>query len=590
VGGLLVAGLAIWVVVSRFGGGTVVAKARPAETKAPTDDFSLDQVPSAAAGWKVTPDGLPLASGLTSAVPLPDGNVIGVLFADPARATAAVLTTNPRPRADPRRPVDFRPADPGEWVQVDLKGGQVVGRTPIDGVRTVTNSLVPNPVNAALSPSGERLAVAFPRIGVLLEVWDRAGKKILELKETEPRRFPAYPPIFPGPAGEWAGFLNEDRVLVLASDKLVAAEVPSGAVAYTVAGVKAPVALSPGHQWVCVAGVADGLKFFRAADGTATGEIPKFAGPRAAAFSPDGTALAVSSEAVVVWDVATGKPTGGVTIPRTTVYEGSADILGWYGRHLLVRGFLFDLEQKLALCEYDCRGKSVARAGSPDGRLWAAGPYQGELTPVPGTKKKITPGPIADAGARGTKLLAAFTIPHADARWVAEADQKGIAFRADEPVRIEVAGSGSTKAKQLLADTAAEELAKRGKAVDPSAAVGVRIELPPAKRESRPRSTTVEFIGSPPPGELMEVYRIEARVYGINRKNGSVSKTPSVVSSAVAVTEPDWETAICRGIGKALGMRVIPLAGRYDSDGKDVVLSQPAHPGIDGVLELNERN
>src|SRR5205823_11076801 len=135
--------------------------------------------------------------------------------------------------------------------------------------------------------------------------------------------------------------------------------------------------------------------------------------------------------------------------------------------NMLVRGFLFDTEQKLAVCEYDCRRRTVARAGGPDGRLWAAGPYQDELKPVPGSSKKVTPGPIADAGARGTKLLAAFTIPHADARRVTEAAQKGIVFRADEPVRIEVTGSGNTEKKQLVAEAAAGEAAQRGKAVDP---------------------------------------------------------------------------------------------------------------------------
>src|SRR5262249_48404772 len=247
-------------------------------------------------------------------------------------------------------------------------------------------------------------------------------------------------------------------------------------------------------------------------------------------------------------------------------------------------------EQKLALCEYDCRGKSVARAGSPDGRLWAAGSYQGELTPVPGTKKKVTPGPIADAGACGTKLLTAFTIPHADARRVAEASQKGIVLRPDEPLRIEVVGRASTAAKQILADTAAEELAKRGKAVDSSAAVGVRIEVPAAKRETWQKSRTVVYMGRVPPQERMDVYYIDVRIHLVNSKIGVVGKTTIGQDGYIAVTESDWETTLCKGIGKAIGMRVIPLTGRYDSDGKDTALSPPPHLGIDGVLELNERN
>ena len=74
--------------------------------------------------------------------------------------------------------------------------------------------------------------------------------------------------------------MGEDRVLVLASDKLIAADVPGGAVAYTVAGVKTPIALSPGRKWVTrTAAATDELKLFSAADGTAAGGIPKFAAP-----------------------------------------------------------------------------------------------------------------------------------------------------------------------------------------------------------------------------------------------------------------------------------------------------------------------
>jgi hypothetical protein len=338
---------------------------------------------------------------------------------------------------------------------------------------------------------------------------------------------------------------------------------------------------------VCAAAADDGLKFFRAADGSAAGEVPKFGTPRAAAFSPDGTALAVTYEAVVVWDVATGRPAWGMTIPRTTVYEGFADSVGWYGRNVLARGFLFDAGQKLALCEYDCRRRIVARAGSPDGRLWAAGPYQEELKPVPGSSKKVTPGPIADAGASGTKLLTAFTIPHADAREVTEAAEKGIAFRADEPIRIEVTGKGKTEMKQLLAEAAAEAVAQRGKAVDPAAKVGVRIELSAIKK--------VKIApGTPPPGIIVPIkgkdvrdgYEIEARTYLFNSENGSVSKTAHVQTAHVPADEPDWEGKLFKWVGKRVGTENVPLAGYYRSDGTNAGLSQPAQLGIDGVLEI----
>ena len=39
-------------------------------------------------------------------------------------------------------------------------------------------------------------------------------------------------------------------------------------------------------------------------------------------------------------------------------------------------------------------------------------------------------------------------------------------------------------------------------------------------------------------------------------------------------------------IGKGVGAQLIPVSGYYDSDGTNAMLSQPAHLGIDGVLEI----
>ena len=74
----------------------------------------------------------------------------------------------------------------------------------------------------------------------------------------------------------------------------------------------------------------------------------------------------------------------------------------------------------------------------------------------------------------------------------------------------------------------AEELARRGKAVDPSAKFVVRIELSSAKRDQVKKSTTIQFVGHVPPGELKSVYRIEGRTYLINRENGSKCPIPTV--------------------------------------------------------------
>jgi hypothetical protein len=330
------------------------------------------------------------------------------------------------------------------------------------------------------------------------------------------------------------------------------------------------------------------LKFFNTADGTTAGEIPKYGKPTAPAFSPDGAALAVSfASYFAIWDVATGKATGAWPVPAYTarfrVDRPSPSITWFGGDYLLFGNRLLDRGRGNWLCEYNPADLWVAWSSSPDGRLWAAGSFKDFL--AAGVRgQKVTPGPIADAGLKGTNLMAACSVPSADVKNRLQAALSGITFRPEDPVRIEVTGSGSTEAKQLLADTAAEEIAKRGKAVDPSAKVGVRIELSSAKREQVSKRHDVEFIGHPPPGQLIDVYRIEASVYLINLENGSKSKTPSVVTRYAAVTASDWETAICKGIGKAIGMANIPLAGSYTAEGAASGLPAEAGLGIDGVL------
>jgi hypothetical protein len=192
-GGLLVVGLLSWGVWRLVTGGSpVVAQARPADEKAVqkpvSNDLPLEQIPSAS-GWKVTPDGLPLASGLTSAVVLPEGDVNQVRFSNPAEAQAAVVIARGPLPPPPNVVVNNYPTYPLEWAQVDLKGGRVVGQVsvgnsqpgggPVKGLQVT---------NAALSPTGERLAVVVPAVGgafvadetTLLQVWDKAGKKLLE--------------------------------------------------------------------------------------------------------------------------------------------------------------------------------------------------------------------------------------------------------------------------------------------------------------------------------------------------------------------------------------------------------------------------
>ncbi|MGL4552805.1 MAG: WD40 repeat domain-containing protein, partial [Gemmataceae bacterium] len=557
--GLLVVGLILWGLVSLFRGGAfgpVVAQARPADRKPDLPDVPaapavpLEQIPAAAPGWKVTPDGVALASGLTSAVALPEGDVTAVLFSDPAPALAAVVMTKKMLPPPEGTVVHTDPAYPVEWVPVDLKSGRVAAAIPLGdsypGPRVSSEAKI---TNAALSPSGERLAAAFPGgVATAFRVWDKAGKRLLELPE--------------GTGSSWLAFQSESRLLAYGGGKLTAIDVPSGAVTYTVNDVKAPVALSPGRKWVCAAAPGDGLKFFSAADGTPGGEIPKAGKVEGIAFSPDGASVAVNTGAVAVWDVATGKPAHAAGFQTPKLNDDRAPRIAWFGgKHLLLGGVLLDLERQLVLCEYDCRPYRVARVPSPDGRLWSAGSFK-EVLSAGLIQKKATPGPIFDAGVKDAPLLAAFTVPHDDARQRREEAQNGIPFLPDEPARIEVTGYGSTAAKQKLADTAAAELAKRGKAVDPSAKVGVRIELGALKQVSVARGSALPGVILPvKPGDVRTAYQVEASVRLINLANGAVSRSPQILTRGVYGDEPDREAAILTAIGKQMGWQLIPLAG-----------------------------
>ncbi len=444
---------------------------------------------------------------------------------------------------------------------------------------------------------GERLAVVVPAVRsqfladqtTLLQVWDRAGSKLMELNRKE---FPGQPkdrPLHVMPGEEWLEFVSESRLLLLGSGTLVAVDVPSGEVGYTLTGVKAPVALSPSRKWVCSATAAGGLKFFNTADGASAGEIPKYGKPSVAAFNSDGTALAVSYDSYfAIWDMATGKPTGAWPVPeyvRRARVDRPLRSITWFGAdYLLFGNLLLERGQGIWLCEYNPAQLWVAWSSSPDGRLWAAGNFKEILGRwEDGKPVNVTPGAIADAGLQGKNLLAACTVPRADVKERLQARLSGIIFRPEDPARIEVTGSASTEAQHALADAAAEELAKRGKAVDPSAKAGVRIELSRAKREQIQKDSTVQFIGHPPPGALKDVYRIDAKIYLVNHENGSKCPATSM-SLAIDVHEANWETVLCKGVGKQIGMSSIPMEGSWTTDGKSSGLPAEVLMGIDGVL------
>jgi hypothetical protein len=538
----------------------------------------------------VTPDSAPLASGLAAAIPLPEGNVGSLLFADPARARAAVVLA--QPAVKPKRPGPTVTI-PQEWLRVDLKAGRVVERVSLGDSHPSSGPGGAFPQvslhNAALSPSGDRLAVIIPDGGGTLQVWGADGKKIQELSGAR----------YPG--GEWLAFVGEDRLLVLDKAKLTAFEVSSGQPAFTVAGqVRQPIVLSPGRKWVCATSPADDITVFATADGSVAGRWPKVTfggfGVKALAFHPDGATLsAMFNGALFSWDIASGKPVRAVRrqIGGTLGHEPT-HILCLGPRYMLFGDYLFDAQLNIGLWRYTAPQPSlVARGATPDGRLWIVGSYKQVFAVAKNNPAKLNPGPIADAGAKGATLLVAFTVPHPEVTARLEKGQAGIAFRPGGPIRIEVTGSGTAEQKRLVARAAAEAAAKRGIAVDPAATVGVRIELT-AMRTAR---IVYRHPGAPPPGTVPDNPAdgrignvLESKVRYFNSKTNGLSKSDSVTEYRAFPDDADWETKLFTGIGKRVGESQIPLAGYYDAEGQDVGLMGLSIYGIDGVLESLRTN
>jgi hypothetical protein len=589
IGGLLVLLLVIWGLVSLFSGGgsssAIVAQARPAEKKpdSKTAIIPPEQIPSAAPNWKVTVDDTLLASGLTSAIVLPDGKVESVLFANPSAAQAAVIIAQPALKADPKTVVNI-PIFPIEWVQVDLKAGRVLNQISLGNSRGAPM------INSALSPSGDRLAIVVPTADGSLQIWDKSGKKIAEWKEVGFPGLTTEPRTGWVPGQEWLAFLDDQRVVVSCKGKLLVVDPSANKLAYSIGeGLKPPFVLSPNRKWFGAIQEKGRFQCFNTKDGTLAGEINLPSHPSAIGFSPDGTSLAMTfGSQLAIWDLATGKPKATWETPVGVRYRIDRPEINWFGtNHLMVGNRVFDPENNITLCEFDDRPVRVAWTNSPDGRLWSAGNFKA-LLGGGDRDKKVIPGPIVDAGLKDKNLLGAYSMPHQDAKNRWQAATSGIILRPEEPLRIEVVGGCSKEAKQLLADTAAEEMTKNGKAVDPSAKIGFRVELSKPKKVEKVRTSNsgVQYIGPVPKSEIKEVYEIDARIFFINTEKEIVTtRGPAGWTMHTAITEPDYEKIICKGIGKQIGMHTRPEAGYFNSKGEDVGLPIMANIGIDGVVE-----
>jgi hypothetical protein len=162
--------------------------------------------------------------------------------------------------------------------------------------------------------------------------------------------------------------------------------------------------------------------------------------------------------------------------------------------------------------------------------------------------------------------------------------EKGIAIRRGEPVRVEVVGSGSAEMKKGVAEAAAKSLAERGHAVDPAAAVGVRVKLSGQKRV-----TVVSKTPFAPPG--FDVNKNSARggyeiAYTISLFGRDGCETPALTTNTLHGFADDKGRldAFYQHVGTRAGDLGIPIEGNWDRTGP-VELLGTTRLGIDGVLE-----
>jgi hypothetical protein len=444
--------------------------------------------------WKVTPDRVDppvgLASVYTAGIPIGSFNYHGnqttvapkILFARPDSGQAAVLVSRLGSSVPVWLRYDLR-KPPHPIAEISLSGSKERETAYARGGWTPTD----------LSPNGTRLAVLgnaldqFGRLDSAVGVWSADGQLIMEAREKREKHY------------LWAGFLDEDRLAVLAADGgLEVRDARSGAVASRQPlKWKLPVAFSPSRNWL-VGYTGDGFEWRRMPGAEAAGTLslpsglPTDRSAPVVALSPDGTAFAAYFQAegqhvILTWDVASGAVKDAVLYPMRDAPAKDLRVQ-WAGpRAVLIAGrYLVDLDLHLPVWGWDGNpgqdwDKSIP---GPDWRFWRAGPLPdgdklwGELTAkAANPPKKEQP----------TFLFAASPLPppvveHANAL------RDGFVLNYNQPIRAEAQGTNSgfrTAAADALAGVLSsndfrlvgDPVAVRY-TIDPAAPTAVRLRLP----------------------------------------------------------------------------------------------------------------
>ncbi len=598
-GVLLLVGLIglIWLGFGRGGGGggdggvgEVVAAA--AQEPQPGTNSWVSPVPVPAverATWKVTPDPAPLAAGLGSEFSLPDGDVRAVLLAGPSAKAAAVrvLPEGPPAKEDVVRGRGTKRIVPRiEWIRYDLHKPEPVGRVPILPAEYPPSAQTK--VEAALSPSGERLAVA---VAGDVRVCSSDGAEVASFR---------VPVNQLSGAAEWSGFAGEDRLLTLADRRVSAHDPASGRPLFVLpAEFRAPPVLSPGGKGV-VAYTGAGYEFFGTADGRKAGVLPlpsrweDRGRPRGGlAFHPDGkrvAGLTTNSQGqmlVTVWDVSDGALKESLVV--SAAYDGASGFdlpVAWAGDRRLVfgSGEVLDLDLRTAICKYELPRPPLPVTGpSPDGRTW-------RVAGRPGADGKGAAG--GERGASGAgRVLAASTLPHPGATARLDAARKGILWHPGAPLRVEVDGSVPPDQRETLLQVMSESVTKAGLRVDPAAKLRMTVHVKTKRGKVDGKAMKGTFRGGPAEVqyqvEVVDGFILDARFEITDGSGRPVMRLPY---SGMGVSAPDYEGKGQEELWRRFrdqtrqGLR-FPRLFLRDANGALLPAKQLFSPGIDGREE-----
>jgi hypothetical protein len=423
------------------------------------------------AGWKVTVDGVPLASGLQSALPLRNRGGGMLFFSSPASARAAVIY--------------YTSSQGIEWTQYDLKQPNPVGQ-----VRLFPQSFHESaPPVAALSPSGERLALLSP-------LTEDKSPGVVYVCGTDGQQLARIELTLPSSQITWVGMPDESRVLVLAGDRVRAFDVSSGLPRFEIIGVQQPPTLSPGGKWLAAIMVT-GVRMYSTAEGLEAGHLPipekwfepmpgrnprpEFTNKRIGrvAIDPSGkqAVLLISNPYaelyVANWDLATGKALGAFLLPWSHTQADLAPQCIWAGERqiLLASGHLVDLDAQTWVAEYALRHFFPQ---SPDGRYWRN--RELSLQEVEAVLPKLTPQQ-AELFQQSHSLLAATTIPTADVKEQIAQAKHGLLWHPGLEVRLEIAGRLPAEERDATLQILSDLIVKMGYRINPQAKYAIRTNI-----------------------------------------------------------------------------------------------------------------